>query len=83
MWYGPFLSCIVDFSAASERVRAKIPNPIEYPSRFVLIVNEAHAEEISNARKYVYSDTGSSEVLLVADVTETAKYVASNVLTQA
>lgn len=80
LWQYPYLSCIVDYYVPRERAHTKSPHAIEFPSVFVIIANEAHDEEISNANKYVTSDKGSSEVHLVAYVTETAVDVASNVL---
>lgn len=70
-------------SVSREVSHTKRPHPIDYPSGFVFISNESHAEAISNANNTVSSDTGCSEVPLVACVTETALAAASNVLTQA
>lgn len=67
----------MDVSVSSERARVKHSHPVEYSSGFLLIVNEAHAEAIANAKKSVTSDTGSYKVLSVTNVTETALAVAS------
>lgn len=80
-WYDPFLYCIVDDSIDQERARGNRPQPVYYTSILLLIANKAHAEAISNANKSLPSDTGSCEVLLVADVTETVFRVAFNILT--